>query len=196
MNTELSIPDSSLCTKATELVLELSPQFLFNHSVRTYRFGGLLSQREGMKLDPELFYLASILHDIGLTKRCDHGHSFEVDGADAADEFLTQHGYPRDKIDIVREAIVLHTSLLAEEKQPEIALVHFGAGFDVGAFHIKDLPSSSVQQILEAYPRLGFKKAFAEVWMSEAGRKPNMLADRVNTEIGFMDILINAPFEE
>ncbi|MDF2644853.1 MAG: phosphohydrolase [Paenibacillus sp.] len=196
MNTEFFIPDSSLCTKATELVIELAPQFLFNHSVRTYRFGGLLAQREGMKLDPELFYLASILHDVGLTERCDHGHSFEVDGADAADEFLAHHHYPREKIDIVREAIVLHTSILAQEKQPEIALVHFGAGFDVGAFHIKDLTTSSVQQILEAYPRLGFKKAFAETWLSEASRKPSMLADRLNKEIGFLDILNNAPFEE
>ncbi|MCP1312710.1 HD domain-containing protein, partial [Paenibacillus tyrfis] len=129
------VPDSSLCKKATELVLELSPKFLFNHCLRTYKFGGLLAQREAMKFDPELFYLGAIFHDLGLTERCDHGHSFEVDSANAADEFLTHHGYPKEKIDIVREAIVLHTSVLAEEKQPEIALVHFGAGFDVGAFH-------------------------------------------------------------
>lgn len=196
MNSEIIIPDTILCKKATELVLELAPKFLFNHSVRTYNFGGLLGEREGMKVDMELFYLAAIMHDIGLTERCDHGHSFEVDGADAAEEFLAHQGYPKEKIDIVREAIILHTSLLAEEKQPEIALVHFGAGFDVGAFHIKDLPSHRVQQVLEGYPRLGFKKAFAEMWLSEASRKPNMLAENVLKALNFTDMLDNSPFEE
>ncbi|MCP1312393.1 phosphohydrolase, partial [Paenibacillus tyrfis] len=60
----------------------------------------------------------------------------------------------------------------------------------------QDLPSSSVHQILEAYPRLGFKEAFKEIWLSEAKRKPDMLASQVIHEIGFIDMLKNAPFEE
>jgi len=179
MSDQLVIPDSAICQKATNLVKELSPDFLFNHCGRTFHFGGLLGQREGMKVDLELFYLGAIMHDLGLTHSCDHGCSFELDGANAAEEFLLTNNYPEEKIDIVREAIILHTSLEAESKSPEIALVHFGAGFDIGHFDIEDLPSERVQEILEAYPRLGFEKAFTEVIVNDAKRKPNTLSDRL-----------------
>ncbi|MCZ8522672.1 MULTISPECIES: HD domain-containing protein [Paenibacillus] len=179
MSYQLVIPDSAICQKATHLVKELSPDFLFNHCGRTYHFGGLLGQRERMKVDLELFYIGAIMHDLGLTHSCDHGCSFELDGAAAAEEFLLTHHYPKEKMDIVREAILLHTTVEAESKSPEIALVHFGAGFDVGHFDIQDLSSERVQEILEAYPRLGFKKAFTEVIVNDAKRKPGTLSDRL-----------------
>ncbi len=179
MSNLLVVPDSAICQRATELVQQLSPDFLFQHCARTYQFGGLLGQKEGMKIDWELFYLGSILHDLGLTHECDHGNSFEIDGADAAEAYLTEHRYPKEKIDIVREAIVLHTTVEAESKRPEIALVHFGTGPDIGRPEIRDLPSDRVQEILEAHPRLGFKKAFAEVMKNDAKRKPDTLSDHL-----------------
>jgi len=67
---ELSIPDSELALKATKLVAEISPQFLY-HCMRTFLFANLIGQRQEMKIDRELLYLGAIMHDLGLTERFD-----------------------------------------------------------------------------------------------------------------------------
>ncbi len=54
---ELSIPDSELTLKATKLVAEVSPQFLYHHCMRTFLFANLIGQRQEMKIDRELLYL-------------------------------------------------------------------------------------------------------------------------------------------
>lgn len=52
--------------------------------------------------------------------------------ADAASRFLHAHDYPKAKTDIVWDAIALHSSAdIAERREPEVALVHFGAHVDV-----------------------------------------------------------------
>jgi len=104
---ELSIPDSELALKATKLVAEISPQFLYHHCMRTFLFANLIGQRQEMKIDRELLYLGAIMHDLGLTERFDGDQRYEVDGADAAREFLLQHGLPKDRAEVVWDAIAL-----------------------------------------------------------------------------------------
>jgi HD superfamily phosphodiesterase len=86
------VPDSKLARKATELVCDTEPSLLFNHSTRVYYFGSLVGKRRGLKFDPELFYIAAMFHDMGLTPRySSKSDRFEVDGANAARGFLRQH---------------------------------------------------------------------------------------------------------
>ena len=102
---ELSIPDSELAKKATQLVAEVSPQFLYHHCIRTFLFANLIGQRQEMKYDRELLYLGATMHDLGLTERFDGNQRFEVDGADAARAFLLQHGLPEDRAEVVWDAL-------------------------------------------------------------------------------------------
>jgi hypothetical protein len=52
---------------------------------------------------------------------------FEVDGANAARDFLRQHGIDQASIDTVWDAIALHTTPgIPQHKQPEVALVTAG----------------------------------------------------------------------
>lgn len=46
---EIVIPDSELCQKATRLVAELSPKVLYHHCIRSYLFAEVLGQRDGLK---------------------------------------------------------------------------------------------------------------------------------------------------
>ena len=96
MNSVISgvkIPDSKMAREAAELVRSYENEMLFNHSVRVYVFGAMKGIRQKLKFDPELLYVAALFHDLGLV---DHYHTetkrFEVDGADAAREFLRGHG--------------------------------------------------------------------------------------------------------
>lgn len=196
----IMIPDSKVAKEATQLVYEISPEFLYNHCLRTYAFGDALGKKYGFKYDQELFYLASILHDVGLTDHVCRKQSFECEGADHAEKFLRSHGLTKDKIDIVREAIILHTSEVAGDKQPEIALVHFGAGMDVIGLRIEDISEEVFNFIIESYPRLGFKKAMIELIkydseLKTAQQQPDNLSSSM-LRMGFVDWIMNAPFKD
>src|SRR5262245_6481858 len=148
-----SAPDSALCRRATELVAELSPPFLFNHCVRTFLFGDALGKRDSLKYDRELLYLSALLHDLGLTDSIARGgQRFEVEGADRARAFVAEHGPPDDKADIVWDAIALNTSFgIALRKGSEVALTHLGASADFLGTRLADIGPRTVDQILNEY---------------------------------------------
>jgi len=186
------IPDSKIAKEATELLLEVSPAFLANHCLRTFVFGDLLGQAANLNYDLEILYLGSLLHDLGLTERFDGTESFEIDGANAAYAFLKEHGLPLEKAALVREAIALHLSLAAAQKQAEIALVRAGAGVDIRG---RGISSQAIAQVVAAYPRLGFKKGLIEVCRSQAERKPTSTIAGMFQQ-GFADVVSTAPFDE
>ena len=63
-----------------------------------------------LRFDGELFYLGAVFHDLGQTERFMGEQRFEVDGADAAAEFLQANGVPKESIEVVWDAVALHTS--------------------------------------------------------------------------------------
>jgi HD domain len=180
-----AILDSKICQKATQLVREISPTFLCHHCIRSFLFGNLLGQRDGLQYDRELLYLGAVMHDLGLTERFDGEQRFEVDGADAARAFVLEHGLSDEKAEVVWEAIAFHTSIgIASCKQPEIALVHLGAFADGLGMRISDIASETVEQVIEAYPRLGFNRAITELLAAQVKRKPQAAAFTWLTEVG------------
>ncbi|SMO48848.1 HD domain-containing protein [Melghirimyces algeriensis] len=171
MNPVFPIPDSELAQKATHYAKELSSPALFNHLIRTYAFGYAVGQKANLTLDSELFYLGAVLHDLGLTEPFKDGERpFEVEGGAVAHTFLTKQGYPMEKADAVKEAIELHASVKAEEKQPEIALVHIGVMVDAG-LRMDSLTEHEVRQIIEEYPRLGIQQAMIEAFTYQIKQK-------------------------
>ena len=74
-----------------------------------------------------------MFHDLGLTERYrDSTLRFEVDGANAAREFLTAHGVEPDRRRQGVAGIALHTTPgVPEFLAPEVALVHAGVELDV-----------------------------------------------------------------
>lgn len=182
---EISIPDSELAQQATRLVQEVSPPFLYYHCLRTFVFADLIGQRQEMSYDRELLYLSAVMHDLGLTERYDGEQRYEVDGADAARQFLLQCGVSDQKADIVWDAIALHTSIgMASRKQPEVVLVQVGASMDVGGFRVEDLPRETVEQVLAAYPRLNCGQALLDLIVAQIKRKPRAIAFTWMSEIG------------
>ena len=200
-------PDTELCVAAMELARDHSPPFLFNHVMRTFAFGREAGARQGAKVDQEMLYLGSMLHDLGLVEAFIGEGRFEVDGADAAADFLSKNGYSDKKIAIIWDAIALHTTLgVPQRKQPEIALLQIGAGIDVGAIPQSLVTPEIVEIILAEYPRLGFKKAFLEAMGTVIRRKPATGAINLMGDVGrerehlpipsFCDVVTHAHFDE
>ena len=193
---DLAIPDSALADEATALARGCEPDFLFNHSVRSYLFGVAVGKQLELKPDRELLYLAAILHDLALTPRYEGEGSFEVNGARAAREFLVEAGLPGERADLVHEAIALHSAVgIAGSREPEIALVHFGAGVDVIGFRGEDVAKETRQHIVTQWPRENFKEHFARLIEEQALRKPDChIAGHFG--LGFNKKIQGAPFSE
>src|SRR5689334_20314448 len=105
----VKLPDSKLARDATDFTRGLSAPIVFNHVLRSYVFGELLGQAKGLKFDSELFYLGAVLHDLGQTERFMGPQRFELDGADAAAEFLKDQGVPQEAVEVVWDAVALHS---------------------------------------------------------------------------------------
>jgi HD superfamily phosphodiesterase len=90
LSSALLIPDSLLTKEATDVLRENSTELLFNHSMRVYLFAAEQGSQQELRFDPELLYIAAAFHDLGLIKKYSSPNErFEVDGANAARQFLT-----------------------------------------------------------------------------------------------------------
>src|SRR6202171_777553 len=97
----IKVPDTVLIRDAIDLSRSASEPFLFNHVMRSWLFGVLLSENAERAPAPELLAVATILHDLGLTDRYTEGNRFEVDGANAACSFLEARGMRRPQMRVV-----------------------------------------------------------------------------------------------
>src|SRR6202047_4675519 len=149
------IPDIKLAQAATELVRDTESDLLFHHSTRVYYFGALAGLRKKLKFDPELLYIGAMFHDMGLTKEYSSAtERFEVDSANAARDFLRQHGITDASIDIVWDAIALHTTPgIPQHKKPEVALVTAGVEMDVLGIGYEEFSDAQREQVITAHPR-------------------------------------------
>lgn len=122
---DITIPDSALAREITAFIRDAEDDLLFDHSRRVFLFGALQGRRRGLRPDLELLYAAAMFHDLGLTQRyLESTVRFEVDGANAARDFLLQHGVGEAEAHKVWLAIALHTTPgVPEFLDPEIALV-------------------------------------------------------------------------
>ena len=98
-----------------------------------FLFGALHGRRRGLDSNLELLYVAAMFHDLGLTARYrTSSQRFEVDGADAARDFLLERGVDQGDADKVWLGIALHTTPEVPARlQPEIALLAAGVKTDV-----------------------------------------------------------------
>src|SRR5580698_4631241 len=96
----VAIPDSKLAREITALVQDTVSPLLFHHSSRVYYFGALAGQHRGLDFDRELLYTGAMFHDMGLArKHSSADQRFEVDGANAARDFLRSHRIAQQEID-------------------------------------------------------------------------------------------------
>jgi hypothetical protein len=170
-------PDSELCQRATALVAEISPAFLFNHCARSFLFGDAIGKRDGMQYDRELLYLSAMLHDLGLTDSyVGANQRFELEGADRARAFLVEKGLDARKAEVVWDAIALNSSFgIALRKGPETALAHLGVTADFLGTRLADVGPARVAEIVREYPRPAFISSATNLLVACARRKPQFV---------------------
>jgi hypothetical protein len=204
----IKVPDTSLVQDATELARTSSEPYLFNHVMRSWLFGILLSEDATLAPDPEILAVSILLHDLGLTERYTAADRFEVDGANAARAFLKDRGISTQQVQLVWDAIALHTTRsIALHKEPEVAMAHSGIALDVIGVGLDRIPLDKQRAILAEFPRLALKKQFQACLCNIVRRKPETSYDNILRDFGcryvegftspnFADIVANAPFSE
>ena len=182
----ISVPDSAMARQATELVRDTESDLLFHHSSRVYYWAALAGQQRKLVYDPELLYVGCLFHDMGLTHdHCSCDKRFEVDGADAAAEFLRGHGVSRQDIDRVWTAIALHTTPgIPEYMHPLIALVTAGVEMDVLGINYQGYDATLRERVVELHPRgANFKEAIIQAFYDGIRHKPDSTFGNVKADV-------------
>lgn len=182
----IELPDTALTRDVTEYIRDVEDDLLFNHSRRVFYFGALQGLRRGLRPDLELLYVGAMFHDIGLTEayRTTSQLRFEVDGANAARDFLLQRGLDEAAARKVWLGIALHTTPgVPEFLDPEIALVTAGVETDVLGIGRDDLMPEELSAVTEVHPRPDFKNRILRAFTDGVRQRPGSTFGTVNADV-------------
>jgi HD domain len=180
------IPDSKLAREITEFVRDTAPALLFHHSSRVYYFGALAGKRQDLRFDSELLYAGAMFHDLGLIPQHSSAQErFEVDGANAARNFLQSYGIPQVDIDTVWTAIALHTTPgIPRHMHPLVALVTAGVEMDVLGLAYPEYSDVERKTVVHAHPRSNnFKEAIIQAFYTGIKNKPETTFGNVKADV-------------
>jgi len=179
------IPDTALVREATELVREVADDLLFHHSRRVYLWGTLQGSRRGLIADPELLYVGAMFHDLGLTDEYrSTDQRFELDGADAAREFLRSHGIAENDARNVWLGIALHTTPgIPDRLEPEVALVTAGVETDVLGLNLDALSQAEISEVIATHPRIDFKAGILHAFYDGMKHRPDTTFGTMNDDV-------------
>jgi hypothetical protein len=203
------IPDTELVREITAFIRDTEDDLLFDHSRRVFLFGALQGRRRGLQPDLELLYAGAMFHDVGLTETYRTSMlRFEVDGANAARDFLLDHGVSEVDARKVWLSIALHTTPnVPEFLDPEIALVTAGVETDVLGIDRDALSPDVLAAVTDAHPRPDFKRRILQAFSDGMTHRPHSTFGTVNADVlahfdpsfirdDFVDIIRNNSWPE
>ena len=123
---------------------------------------------------------------MGLTqKHSSTDKRFEVDGANAARDFLKQHGIEQQEIDKVWTSIALHTTPgIPEFMDPIIALVTAGVEMDVLGLTYSQFSDADREAVVKAHPRGdNFKENIIQAFYDGIKHKPDTTFGNVKADV-------------
>lgn len=175
---QLRLPESDVARQAYTYVADSTAGYVVNHCLRSYVFARAHAEnhclRAGSDYDDEVVFLSCVLHDIGLSEQGNGEQRFEVDGADTAVAFLRTCAVDESCLQIVWDAIALHTSPgIADRKGPEVALTFAGIATDILGAKRDALPPGLADEVHALLPRNNLGYALSADILGQAMAKPH-----------------------
>jgi hypothetical protein len=179
------VPDSKIAKEVEQLILDTETPLLFHHSNRVYLWGALRGRAKGLSFDEELLYLGAMFHDLGLMDAYSSASErFEVDGANAARDFMRQHNFSDRDIELVWDGIALHTTPgIPKHKHPVVALVTAGVEMDVLGLGFDEVDEEARRHVCEAHPRPAFKEGIIQAFADGTKKKPDTTFGNVKADV-------------
>ncbi len=196
---EIPLPQTPIAGAAAALCTEHSTPALANHCHRTYLWGALLAARDGVAYDAELSYVASLLHDLGLTERFAPQGAvacFALSGAEEAERFARREGWTTVQAETLAEAICRHLNpVVSLEEGAEAHLLRQGSGLDVVGLRFGEVAAATRAEVLGRHPRIGLSKELAATLRRDADLHPHTRMAGLCT-LGFAGRVRKAPFSD
>lgn len=156
-------PETEAVHVAAELCARESPEYLLEHCHRSYLWGRVLGERDRLAVDDELLFVASMLHDLGLTaanadpvgtRTC-----FTAPAARAANRFGPELGWSAERTAELAEAITLHLNPRVRLRHGSTAyLLAAGTALDVVGVRALQVDPGTRAAVIAAHPRLDLKE--------------------------------------
>ena len=190
----ISLIDSRLVQSAIAYARDHLDSMSFHHVYRSWVFGAILASKipRFENTDLEIHAVSCLLHDLAwdyTSKFSTTDKRFEVDGANAAREFLNQaaHALDERQLQLVWDSIALHTTpSIAQHKEAEVALCNMGITVDFmgPAFPGGLITQGEYDAVNEALPRLEFKESVKRLMCGLCVHKPGTTYDNFVRDIG------------
>ncbi|WP_189465901.1 HD domain-containing protein [Litchfieldella qijiaojingensis] len=192
-------PDSAATRMADELAGRYYSQPLRLHCLRTYYFGSLWSQYYGLRVDAEVLYVASLLHDLGLSPDFSEQSSccgFGIVGARKAKQAVAALQWPDERQRAVYEAISYHLNpyLSLAKHEPEAVCLQRAAHLDVVGAGRHLLQTDIIASVHQRYPRDDFREEILAT-MTGMSHAPSSRAT-VLGKLGFSKLAASNPLDD
>jgi HD domain len=196
MHLDNACPDTAAALAANQVARRYCSSALYAHSVRSLLWGVAYAEREGLYFDSELFCVAAMLHDVGLTRPFDaHQMPFEEAGGQVAWVFAAAAGWSDDRRNRVAQVIEKHMSPSVDpHEDAEGHLLEVATGIDISGRGLDLIPKALQAEVMTAWPRLDLATEFTECLRLQADRKPTSRAADL-TRAGLADALRAHPLE-
>src|SRR4051812_34621231 len=181
----IEVPDTAAAAAAARFAREHTSPLVVDHSNRVFFFGALRAHDLGLRPDPELLYVASMMHDTGLfTPFRKAQQRFELDSADHARRLMLQHGFGQAETELVWTAIALHTTPGVPGRMgPEVAATNLGVLVDAVGLSLDELNRDQIAEITAAHPRRDFKRGFLQAFVEGLAHRPDTTYGTVNADV-------------
>ncbi|MGI4751341.1 MAG: hypothetical protein ACRYFB_11975 [Janthinobacterium lividum] len=164
---KMIIPDSSIAKAALEYAQDMYNVPLLNHCLRTYLWGILLGQYHNQQPDAEFLYVASLLHDAGLSSKNSSKINkccFAVTGASDAKKFVESRGWEPSKSVALFNSISMHLNpIVSKTDNTEGFLIKSGAYMDLFGNGHTCIATAEKVKIIHQYPRYNFNEEILHV---------------------------------
>lgn len=195
----IDLPDTPLIQATMSFARHHLDDVAYNHVLRCTLFGTAISDRVPalQNRDRELHVVAALLHDLGWDrtgKFVSTDKRFEVDGANAAREFVRSSAFKHDwderRVQILWDAVALHTQPdIAWHKEAEVKATQLGIIADFGGVAGMrsfgyELSDTEWQAICKEYPRVGFKEGVKQILCGLCTSKPATTFDNFVGDFG------------
>jgi HD domain len=169
-------PETAIADDAAAVCQAASAEcrWLYPHSVRTFLFAQLFAQVEGIEFDPEVLWVAAMLHDVGFTDSAAapvrrHTPCFAVRGAHEIQALAERHRWSVDQTRGAMAAITLHVNVrVPQEASAEGHLLNLGSGFDVAGLRYAKIYSAAMLDALADHPHGDFPTVIGCAWQKES----------------------------
>ncbi len=170
-------PDTAAAACADEVAITYCTPAIVNHCLRSYVWAAWYATNSGIAFDPELLYVSSMLHDIGLVPEFDsHTVPFEDAGGHVAWVFAAGAGWPVARRRRAAEIVVRHMRGAELSEDAEGYLLTIATGLDISGRNPEWWPESFRRDVVRALPRLSLRQEFVQCFEDQAKRKPESSA--------------------